>query len=256
MNTLRFAFGAGLASLAWSGTALAQDAAPPEEELAQPADGDGYAPEEDASAGNEIVVTATKREQTLQEIPVAVSVTTAETIERAQIRDITDLQSVVPSLRVTQAQGQFATTYNIRGFGTSGNNLGLEPSVAVFVDGVYRSRAISQISDLPDIQRVEVLRGPQSTLFGKNASAGVISIVTRKPSFRFGGISYAEAETGRLCRLPVPHGEVGAERVGEEERGPVVTAFDLVMDADAVACRHFGHAVLFSCRPACADRNR
>lgn len=145
------------------------------------------APAADEQTGNEIIVTATKREQTLQSTPVAVSVTTAETIERAQIRDITDLQSVVPSLRVSQSQSQFATTYAIRGFGTSGNNLGLEPSVAVFVDGVYRSRAIAQISDLPDIQRVEVLRGPQSTLFGKNASAGVISIITRLPQFKFGG---------------------------------------------------------------------
>ena len=137
--------------------------------------------------GNQIVVTATKRERTLQDVPVAVSVTTAQTIERAQIRDITDLSSVVPSLKVSQSQSQFATSYSVRGFGTSGNNIGLEPSVAVFVDGVYRSRAIAQISDLPDIQRVEVLRGPQSTLFGKNASAGVISIVTKKPAFDFGG---------------------------------------------------------------------
>jgi outer membrane receptor protein involved in Fe transport len=173
-----------VSAIALASAAHAQDVPSDQaEELALPAEA---APEVE-DEGNAIIVTATKREQTLQEIPVAVSVTTAETIERAQIRDITDLQSVVPSLRVTQAQGQFATTYNIRGFGTSGNNLGLEPSVAVFVDGVYRSRAISQISDLPDIQRVEVLRGPQSTLFGKNASAGVISIVTKKPSFRFGG---------------------------------------------------------------------
>jgi outer membrane receptor protein involved in Fe transport len=172
---------AGIAALALPARALAQEEP---EELAQPAEAAEDAP---VQAGNEIIVTATKREQTLQEIPVAVSVTTAETIERAQIRDITDLQTVVPSLRVTQSQGQFATTYNIRGFGTSGNNLGLEPSVAVFVDGVYRSRAISQISDFPDLQRVEVLRGPQSTLFGKNASAGVISIVSRKPRFDFGG---------------------------------------------------------------------
>ena len=163
------------------GVAFAQETG----ELAQPADPASDIEEE--GEGNQIIVTATKREQTLQEIPVAVSVTTAETIERAHIRDITDLQTVVPSLRVTQAQGQFATTYNIRGFGTSGNNLGSEPSVAVFVDGVYRSRAIAQVSDLPDIQRIEVLRGPQSTLFGKNASAGVISIVSRKPQFKFGG---------------------------------------------------------------------
>ena len=140
-----------------------------------------------ANAGNEIIVTATKREQTLQEVPVAVSVTTADQIERAQIRDIKDIQSLVPSLRVSTSQNSSATTYSIRGFGTSANNIGLEPSVAVFVDGVYRSRAFAQIGDLPDIQRVEVLRGPQSTLFGKNASAGVISIISKKPSFQFGG---------------------------------------------------------------------
>ncbi|MBX9896889.1 MAG: TonB-dependent receptor [Qipengyuania sp.] len=151
-------------------------------------DGDQFEDAADMNTGNEIVVTATKREQTLQETPVAVSVTTAETIERAQIRDIADLATVVPSLRVSQLQSAFATSYSIRGFGTDGNNIGLEPSVALFVDGIYRSRAISQLSDLPDIQRVEVLRGPQSTLFGKNASAGVISIVTRKPAFDPGGM--------------------------------------------------------------------
>jgi outer membrane receptor protein involved in Fe transport len=150
-------------------------------------DADGFDDAADLNTGNEIVVTATKREKTLQDTPVAVSVTTAETVERAQIRDIADLQSVVPSLRVSQLQSSFSTTFSVRGFGTDGNNLGLEPSVAVFVDGVYRSRAIAQISDLPNLQRVEVLRGPQSTLFGKNASAGVISIVSKPPSFKFEG---------------------------------------------------------------------
>lgn len=158
--------------------AFAQD-----EDIAQPAP-----PMEEAmGSGNEIIVTATKREQTLQDVPVAVSVTTAATIEQAQIRDVKDLQTLVPSLRVTQSQALFATTYSIRGFGTSGNNTGFEPSVGVFVDGVYRSRSISQVSDLPDLQRIEVLRGPQSTLFGKNASAGVISIVTKEPQYEFGG---------------------------------------------------------------------
>ncbi|MDD3800200.1 MAG: TonB-dependent receptor [Novosphingobium sp.] len=139
------------------------------------------------SDGNEIVVTATKREKTLQDVPVAVTVTTAQTLERAQLRDIADLVSVVPSLRVVQLQGSAATNFFIRGFGNGSNNVGIEPSVGVFVDGVFRSRTASQISDFPDIQRVEVLRGPQSTLFGKNASAGVISIVTREPQFTFGG---------------------------------------------------------------------
>ncbi len=145
-------------------------------------------PNADASAsqdatGNAIIVTATKREQTLQEIPVAVTVTTAETLEREQIRDLRDLQSVVPSLRVTQLQSSANTNFIIRGFGNGANNAGIEPSVGVFVDGVYRSRTSAQIGDLPNVARIEVLRGPQSTLFGKNASAGVISIITRPPSF-------------------------------------------------------------------------
>ncbi|MFT5572875.1 MAG: iron complex outermembrane receptor protein [Cryomorphaceae bacterium] len=135
----------------------------------------------------EIVVTAAKRSQTLQEIPIAVSVTSAETIEQANILDISDLQSVVPSLRVSQLQNSTNTNFVIRGFGNGANNPGIEPSVGVFIDGVYRSRSAGAISDLPALERVEVLRGPQSTLFGKNASAGVINIVTRKPTGDSGG---------------------------------------------------------------------
>jgi len=147
----------------------------------------------------EVIVTATKREQTLQEVPVAVSVTDSETIERAQILDIKDLQTVVPSLRVTQLQSSANTNFVIRGFGNGANNAGIEPSVGVFIDGVYRSRSASAISDLPNLERVEVLRGPQSTLFGKNASAGVISIITSKPSQDFGGS--AELTVGNFGQI-------------------------------------------------------
>jgi iron complex outermembrane receptor protein len=135
----------------------------------------------------EIVVTATKREQTLQDIPVAVTVTKGVVLERAQIQDIIDLQSVVPSLHVEQEQTSTNTNFLIRGFGNGANNPGIEPSVGVFIDGVYRSRSAAQIGDMVDVDRVEVLRGPQSTLFGQNASAGVISIVSKQPSFTFGG---------------------------------------------------------------------
>ncbi len=130
----------------------------------------------------EIVVTATKRSSTLQDIPIAVSVTSEETINQAQILDLSDLQSVVPTLRIAQLQSSINTNFSIRGFGNGANNAGIEPSVGVFIDGVYRSRSAGGISDLPNIERVEVLSGPQSTLFGKNASAGVISVVTKKPS--------------------------------------------------------------------------
>ena len=142
---------------------------------------------------NTVTITATKREQTLQDVPVAVSVVDDATIEKAEIQDLNDLQSVVPSLRVGQLQSSANTNFIIRGFGNGANNVGIEPSVGVFVDGVYRSRSAAQISDLPNLQRVEVLRGPQSTLFGKNASAGVISIVTRKPQFATEGSIEATA---------------------------------------------------------------
>lgn len=131
----------------------------------------------------EIIVTASKRPQTLQETPIAVSVTGADTIEKARVLDISDLQTIVPSLRVTTLQTSSNTNFVIRGFGNGANNAGIEPSVGVFIDGVYRSRSAAAIADLPRLERVEVLRGPQSTLFGKNASAGVISVVTAAPSY-------------------------------------------------------------------------
>ncbi len=175
--------GAAAVSLMLPAAAQAQNGQAEEEAKAAAAPADDTA----TQVGNEIIVTAAKREQTLQDVPIAVTVTTADTIERAQIRDLRDLASVVPSLRVNQSQSSANTSFFIRGFGNGANNAGIEPSVGMFVDGVYRSRAASMIADMPDIQRVEVLRGPQSTLFGKNASAGVISLVTKAPKFELGG---------------------------------------------------------------------
>ncbi|ABI75673.1 transporter, outer membrane receptor (OMR) family [Hyphomonas neptunium ATCC 15444] len=143
---------------------------------------------EDTRTMQTVTITATKREQTLQDVPIAVSVVDEATIERAAIVDLNDLQSIIPSLRVGQLQSSANTNFVIRGFGNGANNAGIEPSVGVFIDGVYRSRSAAQISDLPNIERVEVLRGPQSTLFGKNASAGVISVVTKKPQYELGGV--------------------------------------------------------------------
>ncbi|MXO90796.1 TonB-dependent receptor [Pontixanthobacter aquaemixtae] len=168
---------AGVAAigLAMPASAMAQDA-------------DEAAEEGDAEFDdNIIVVTASKRETTLQETPISVSVTSGETLERAQIRDVLDLQTVTPSLRVSQLQNSSSSTFIIRGFGNGDNNFGIEPSVGVFIDGVFRSRSASSLNDLANVQRIEVLNGPQSTLFGKNASAGVISVITREPQYEFGG---------------------------------------------------------------------
>ncbi len=134
-----------------------------------------------------VTISATKREQTLRDVPISVSVTNSETLEKARIVDLIDLQSVVPSLKVTQFNAVGQTNFIIRGFGNGSGNDGIESSVGVFVDGVYRSRTAAALDDLPEVQRIEVLRGPQSTLFGKNVSAGAISIVTAKPQFTWGG---------------------------------------------------------------------
>lgn len=150
---------------------------------------------------DEIIVSATKREQTLQEVPIAVSVVDAQTIQESQIIDLIDLQTVVPSLRVTQLQNSSQTNFVIRGFGNGANNPGIESAVGVFIDGVFRSRSASAILDLPTLERVEVLRGPQSTLFGKNVSVGAISISTKKPSFEWEGsanVTYGNLNTVRF----------------------------------------------------------
>ncbi|HSM52995.1 MAG TPA: TonB-dependent receptor plug domain-containing protein, partial [Erythrobacter sp.] len=125
---------------------------------------DAASDEGEEFASNVIVVTATKREQTLQQTPISVSVTSGETLEQAQIRDVLDLQTVAPSLRVSQLQNSSSSTFIIRGFGNGDNNFGIEPSVGVFIDGVFRSRSASSINDLANVQRIEVLRGPQNTL--------------------------------------------------------------------------------------------
>lgn len=131
----------------------------------------------------EVVVTAQLRESTLQETPVAVTALSGETTEIAQIRDVRDLQTLAPTLRATTRQSPGASDFSIRGLGTSADNIGLEPSVGVFVDGVYRARGGAAINDFLGLERVEILRGPQATLFGKNTPAGVISFITRKPGY-------------------------------------------------------------------------
>ncbi|CAN5356894.1 TonB-dependent receptor [soil metagenome] len=148
---------------------------------------------------NDVIVTATKREQTLQDVPISVSVTSTDTVEKAHIVDLIDLQSVVPSLKVTQFQSAGQTNFTIRGFGNGNGNDGIESSVGVFIDGVYRSRSAAALDDLPEIERIEVLRGPQSTLFGKNVSAGAISIITKRPEFEWHG--KAEVSIGNYGQI-------------------------------------------------------
>lgn len=134
------------------------------------------------TALEEVVVTATKRPESLQDIPVTVTALSETTIREAGITNLDGVANLVPSLTITSNINPFATAIRIRGIGSSQNDPSLEPSVAFVVDGVYLGRSGLGMSDLTDIERVEVLQGPQGTLYGKNANAGVISVVTKNPN--------------------------------------------------------------------------
>ncbi|WP_209348153.1 TonB-dependent receptor [Pontixanthobacter sp. CEM42] len=202
----------------------------------------GDAEAEDDVDENVIIVTASKRETSLKETPIAVSVTTGEVLETAQIRDVLDLQTVTPSLRVSQLQTSSASTFIVRGFGNGDNNFGIEPSVGVFIDGVFRSRSAAALSDLPNVQRIEVLNGPQSTLFGKNASAGVISVVTREPQFEFGGA--VEASYGNFNNVVIK-GDI---------TGPITDA--IAFSLDGSYNRRDGYATIVNLNEEQNNRNR
>jgi outer membrane receptor protein involved in Fe transport len=130
-----------------------------------------------------LVVTAQKREQALQEVPITVNVLSEQLLQDTGVRDIKDMQVLVPGLTVTSTQSAAQTVARIRGIGTVGDNAGLESSVGIVIDGVYRPRNAVGFTDLGELERIEVLKGPQGTVFGKNTSAGVINVVTRRPSF-------------------------------------------------------------------------
>ncbi len=135
----------------------------------------------------EIVVTAQKVTQTIEEVPVAVSVLGESEIEASYSPNIESLQLLVPSLSFRKGTTTKNSALTLRGIGTISFAGGAEPSVATVVDGVVMARSGQAFSDLYDIERVEVLKGPQGTLFGKNASAGVVNIITKRPSDEFEG---------------------------------------------------------------------
>ncbi|WP_435418501.1 TonB-dependent receptor [Parerythrobacter aurantius] len=162
---------------------------------------------EDAQAGTEgegenvIVVTAQGRAQALADVPVAISAVNAETLQNSGANDIRQLNQVAPSLLVSSTGSEANGSARIRGIGTVGDNPGLESSVPVFIDGVYRSRSGIGLNELGEIERVEVQRGPQGTLGGRNSSAGLISIFSKKPQFSFGAtgeITYGNYDYWRL----------------------------------------------------------
>jgi outer membrane receptor protein involved in Fe transport len=130
----------------------------------------------------EVLVTAQKREQSLQEVPVAVTAISGEALQESVIKDVFDLQTNVPGLVAGINQTSNTANFSIRGIGTSSQNYALESSVGLYVDGVYRARQSSMINEMVDLEAVEVLKGPQGTLFGKNTPSGAILFRSAKPT--------------------------------------------------------------------------
>jgi len=157
-----------------------------------------------------VVVTAEKRSQDIQTVPVTVDAFNADQLRQSNINNINDLQKISPSLLVySTTSGASDTSIKIRGVGTTGNNPGLEGAVGTFIDGVYRNRSGLALGDLVDVSQVEVLEGPQSTLFGKNTSAGALNIATNLPdqthdAFLEAGVSnYAGYKVDGWINIPI-----------------------------------------------------
>ncbi|WP_036111525.1 TonB-dependent receptor [Lysobacter capsici] len=167
-KALSWAIALSLASLAAS--AQAQQAAVP-------------AQEEEAKTLAGLTVTAQKREEAMQDVPISITALPQQLLQDSGVRDVKDVQVLVPGLTVSSTQSEVQTVARIRGIGTVGDNAGLESSVGVVVDGVYRPRNGVGFGDLGEIERIEVLKGPQGTVFGKNTSAGVINVITRRPTY-------------------------------------------------------------------------
>lgn len=211
----------GLTAIAIAAPAAAQNTAPPQADASPNSVVEQAAvagQDDSATASNDIVITAQGRAQALADVPVAVSAVTAESLQNSGANDIRQLNQLAPSLLVSSTGTEANASPRIRGIGTVGDNPGLESSVVVFIDGVYRSRSGIGLNELGEIDRVEVLRGPQGTLGGRNSSAGLISIISKSPSFT-GFSGGAEATYGNYDfwrfqgNVNVPLGDSVAARV-------------------------------------------
>src|SRR5882672_2345236 len=148
-----------------------------------------------------VIVTAQKLEQNIYDVPAAISAFSPQTIERQGITDLTDIGKFVPNLNVTGFSAGQTSSANpfIRGIGLQDHLITTDPGVGVYVDGVYLGRQVGQNWNLTNIERVEVLRGPQGTLYGRNSIGGAINIITQKPGGKEGGkLTLMAGSRGRL----------------------------------------------------------
>lgn len=189
---------------------------------AQSADAQTQQPQTEATTLGGVTVTARKREETLQEVPVAVTAFTPEALDRLAVDDLGDLDAQVPNLTVYAARGSSSTiTAYIRGIGQSDPLWGVDPGVGIYMDDVYIARPQGALLDVFDVERIEVLRGPQGTLYGKNTIGGAIKYVSRGLSREFDG--FASVTVGNYDQLDVK-AAVGGPLGSESLRGRIAVA--------------------------------
>ena len=173
-------------------------------------------------ADDEIIVTATRRAESIQDVPIAVTAILPEDLEKQGVVNIQNLTSVAPSFSTSQAQTASGTVVlRIRGVGTTSNNIGFESAVGVFIDGAYQSRPGIALGEFVDVERVEVLRGPQGTLFGRNTSAGALNVINVRPDLEeFGGFfnatygNFNQQNVQGAINIPLAEGKVAARLTG------------------------------------------
>jgi iron complex outermembrane recepter protein len=149
----------------------------------------------------EIIVTASRRTEKLQDVAMSVSAFTSDFLADSGVNQLAGLEQYTPNLKITPGSDSRSTSIRIRGIGSIGTNSGIDPSVGLFIDGIYQGRAGMSISDLVDVERVEVLRGPQGTLYGKNTAAGAISVITKPPTDEFESMLELNYDTNELGEL-------------------------------------------------------
>ena len=210
-------------------------------------------PASDADASRNlgtVVVTARKREETLQEVPVAVTAFTPETLDKLNIKDLGDLDSQVPNLTIYAARGSTSTvTAYIRGVGQADPLWGVDPGVGIYLDDVYIARPQGALLDVFDVDRIEVLRGPQGTLYGKNTIGGAIKYISKAlPAKTQGFASVAVGNYGQRDVKAALGGSIGGEDSGLRARlavanmqrdgyGELVGRDEDVSDKDITAAR-------------------
>lgn len=182
--------GTGAAALLWTGSAMAQTEAEPQE---------------DATARLEsIVVTAQKRAENVQDVPIAITALSSATLEKQRVANVTSLDNLVPGLRIAAADAAANPKIFIRGAGLNDFNPTSSSGVGMYADGVYIGSPLAQYSAFYDLDRVEVLRGPQGTLYGRNTTGGAINVISRRPTFTPEG--YASVEYGTFNALDANFG--------------------------------------------------